>query len=109
MARAFFRSACSDGLPHDGEAGTWESLLKMDVKRCDAAFISSHWQSLKASIPQACDDGNMLDGDGCSSNCVVEMGWTCEAMAAIEFLDVASVSGCSLLSVSSLDTIFAIH
>lgn len=25
----------------------------------------------------ACDDGNKLDGDGCSSNCNVETGWSC--------------------------------
>jgi cysteine-rich repeat protein len=25
----------------------------------------------------ACDDGNRINGDGCSSNCRVESGWTC--------------------------------
>ena len=24
-----------------------------------------------------CDDGNMLDGDGCNSQCIVESGWSC--------------------------------
>lgn len=24
-----------------------------------------------------CDDGNNIDGDGCSSSCEVEQGWTC--------------------------------
>ena len=24
-----------------------------------------------------CDDGNMVDGDGCSSSCVIESGYTC--------------------------------
>ena len=24
-----------------------------------------------------CDDGNLLDGDGCTSSCQVEGGWTC--------------------------------
>lgn len=24
-----------------------------------------------------CDDGNTLNGDGCSSTCKVEAGWTC--------------------------------
>lgn len=24
-----------------------------------------------------CDDGNQLDGDGCSSRCTIETGWTC--------------------------------
>jgi len=27
---------------------------------------------------EACDDGNTLSGDGCSSDCLsVETGWTC--------------------------------
>ena len=25
-----------------------------------------------------CDDGNILDGDGCSSSCIVESGYTCQ-------------------------------
>lgn len=24
-----------------------------------------------------CDDGNNIDGDGCSANCNIETGWTC--------------------------------
>ena len=24
-----------------------------------------------------CDDGNTISGDGCSSNCSIEAGWTC--------------------------------
>jgi cysteine-rich repeat protein len=24
-----------------------------------------------------CDDGNVFDGDGCSSNCIVEPGFEC--------------------------------
>ena len=26
---------------------------------------------------EGCDDGNGVDGDGCSSTCQVEEGWTC--------------------------------
>jgi len=26
---------------------------------------------------EECDDGNQEDGDGCDSNCKVEMGWEC--------------------------------
>lgn len=26
---------------------------------------------------EMCDDGNLLDGDGCDSKCMVEDGWTC--------------------------------
>jgi len=28
--------------------------------------------------PETCDDGNDVSGDGCSSTCTVEDGWTCE-------------------------------
>jgi cysteine-rich repeat protein len=28
-----------------------------------------------------CDDGNHVDGDGCSSACSLEAGWTCETVA----------------------------
>jgi cysteine-rich repeat protein len=27
--------------------------------------------------PEGCDDGNILNGDGCSSNCTVENGFNC--------------------------------
>ena len=27
--------------------------------------------------PLACDDGNLVSNDGCSSACAVEAGWTC--------------------------------
>jgi cysteine-rich repeat protein len=29
------------------------------------------------SYANECDDGNTIDGDGCSSTCTVETGWTC--------------------------------
>jgi cysteine-rich repeat protein len=28
-------------------------------------------------IKYQCDDGNRRNGDGCSSNCLIEQGWTC--------------------------------
>jgi cysteine-rich repeat protein len=27
---------------------------------------------------EECDDGNRVDGDGCSSKCTIEVGWSCE-------------------------------
>ena len=37
------------------------------------------WPSARTMLggPARCDDGNSQDGDGCSSNCEVEDGWTC--------------------------------
>ena len=28
-------------------------------------------------IGEQCDDGNLMDGDGCSASCEVEDGWKC--------------------------------
>eukprot|EP01137_Pigoraptor_chileana_P008764 Opistho-2@56068 len=32
------------------------------------------------SIGEECDDGNVLDGDGCSSSCQVEENWACKSL-----------------------------
>jgi hypothetical protein len=32
----------------------------------------------KHMTAEQCDDGNQIPGDGCSGECVVETGWTCE-------------------------------
>jgi hypothetical protein len=32
----------------------------------------------KHQTAEQCDDGNQIPGDGCSGECVVETGWTCE-------------------------------
>ena len=39
---------------------------------------------LLGDTSKACDDGNLTDGDGCSSTCTIEAGWTCEEPAASE-------------------------
>ncbi len=28
-------------------------------------------------LSETCDDGNTIDADGCSSDCLIEDGWTC--------------------------------
>ena len=28
-------------------------------------------------VSETCDDGNVVSGDGCSSTCLVESGYTC--------------------------------
>ena len=30
-----------------------------------------------ATSTEECDDGNFVSGDGCSSVCMIETGWTC--------------------------------
>jgi cysteine-rich repeat protein len=32
---------------------------------------------------EECDDGNTVSGDGCSSNCEVENGWSCESQPSV--------------------------
>ena len=32
---------------------------------------------------EECDDGNILNRDGCSDSCTVEEGWSCETLNAI--------------------------
>lgn len=33
--------------------------------------------------PEGCDDGNTLDGDGCSATCQVEIGWYCTGQPSL--------------------------
>jgi len=42
---------------------------------------------------EECDDGNQLDGDGCSSKCKDESGFTCTAKAEADTADCQSGSG----------------
>lgn len=32
---------------------------------------------IRVSATVECDDGNFDDGDGCSSTCTIESGWSC--------------------------------
>lgn len=37
--------------------------------------------SLQSSNSEICDDGNKVNGDGCTSSCTVESGWECTSVA----------------------------
>jgi len=39
-------------------------------------------------LDEECDDGNQIDGDGCSSTCEVEDGFTCEQEAMSETMEI---------------------
>jgi cysteine-rich repeat protein len=43
----------------------------------------------QASVPanEACDDGNAVNGDGCTDTCTVESGWTCPAAGSCSDID----------------------
>ncbi len=30
-----------------------------------------------------CDDGNLVNGDGCSDTCTVEYGWQCDSISEL--------------------------
>lgn len=38
----------------------------------------------KRDASEECDDGNVKNGDGCSMNCTVEGGWTCESKSELQ-------------------------
>jgi cysteine-rich repeat protein len=80
-----FHEACDDGNEVDGdgcssqcevERGPWTcaggSFCAKDVCEiqpiCGDSFVATG---------EACDDGNVEEGDGCSANCEVEAGWEC--------------------------------
>jgi cysteine-rich repeat protein len=55
--------------------------------------------------PEACDDGGLASGDGCSATCTVEAGWACTGSPSIcsddpEFYALLTTSGLSNLSKS---------
>ena len=50
----------------------------------------------KTEGSEACDDGNTADGDGCSSLCAVEAGWTCNS-ECLTFCQGTKPSVCSAI------------
>lgn len=73
-------SACGIGCP-DGSPC-------IDEKDCISGICTPNDKGLKICVgtpcgdsakngTETCDDGNTNDGDGCSSTCAQEMGWTC--------------------------------
>ena len=90
-------AVCGNGLLEDGES--CDDANTNDEDGCSAdCVIEEGWSCQKAGKPctkdeepkeaecgdgkitddEACDDANTADGDGCSSACAVEDGWTCE-------------------------------
>lgn len=45
--------------------------------KCGDGVIAARDVILLSSLSENCDDGNVIDGDGCSSTCNVEVGWSC--------------------------------
>jgi len=77
---------CDDGntLPYDGcsptcqvepKCGTYDSAGNLTgvVGACQTGC----GDGILLRGTEECDDGNLLDGDGCSHDCKIEKGWTC--------------------------------
>jgi cysteine-rich repeat protein len=53
-----------------------------DVTTCGAGicvqdiYVDACGNGYRMGLEQ-CDDGNLVSGDGCSSNCTIEVGWEC--------------------------------
>jgi len=89
ISRSFSEYWCSDdhgaGVCDGSAAGSyfgWDT----DGYSCHESDIASEtgysWQSTQKCIcspdtGETCDDGNIVDGDGCNSTCGIESGWSC--------------------------------
>eukprot|EP00291_Cryptomonas_curvata_P027326 CAMPEP_0172205812 /NCGR_PEP_ID=MMETSP1050-20130122/32835_1 /TAXON_ID=233186 /ORGANISM="Cryptomonas curvata, Strain CCAP979/52" /LENGTH=363 /DNA_ID=CAMNT_0012884755 /DNA_START=210 /DNA_END=1297 /DNA_ORIENTATION=+ len=54
-----------------GFTAVWGPVSNHSERICGNGVRNSMWEE--------CDDGNLLDGDGCSRECTIELGWNCSA------------------------------
>ena len=59
---------------------------------------------INAASNEQCDDGNILSGDGCSSCCQIEPGWTCLNIFQGFLLEVPSYKSTCTLTVVTVPT-----
>lgn len=55
----------------------------IDASDSDGSTASAYCPNRAIEEPEACDDGNMDDGDGCDGACAIEVGWTCAGEPSI--------------------------
>jgi cysteine-rich repeat protein len=78
--------ACDDGNERSGDGCSSSCVVESGFK-CVSDTFTSIDTCTKASVcgngkredAELCDDGNTFNGDGCSTTCVVESGFTCVA------------------------------
>jgi cysteine-rich repeat protein len=80
----FVTTSCSDPAldPRLEAAADAGVVLWIDVTAADAAMLGSYTLGISSEPlvcgdtlrigPEACDDGNQIDGDGCSADCTIE-------------------------------------
>lgn len=93
-------AVCGDGIQEGDEACdlgadnflsrgcTPDCQIELSCNRPDGqlgnACTASCGSGMLLDDGRECDDGNLVDGDGCSSTCAIEAGWTCAEPAAGE-------------------------
>ena len=101
MSYEWFKNRTKEcGLPHNTVKLTRVERRGCHTRRCRAPALSEqtpnlgrgmvsmevcssfcgngrHDDSRYTGLHEACDDGNIEDGDGCSSTCSIEPGWGC--------------------------------
>jgi len=83
------RSQCQDGLDNDGngfvdypqDTGCDSKQDNFEFGGGAAGFCSDG--SVDYDLGETCDDTNLNDGDGCSSSCLIETGYTCSGEPSI--------------------------
>ncbi|EKX31885.1 hypothetical protein GUITHDRAFT_121933 [Guillardia theta CCMP2712] len=104
---------CGDGVRQERETGCWSAAYG-GMRLCeDPAIMLGN--DLRWHLREECDDGNRIDGDGCSANCTVELGFGCFGSSpdvcryptrSDQFLTMAALLG-SLSGISSAETVLA--
>ncbi|MGB5267623.1 MAG: C25 family cysteine peptidase, partial [Polyangiales bacterium] len=65
-----------EGCTRQKDGGVWEDRKCTDNEKfvCEGPPICGNGA---VAMPEACDDGNTANGDGCSSSCTVELSYEC--------------------------------
>jgi large repetitive protein len=98
---------CGDGFRNPGEQCDDAELLGYDSPGCvncnivpgwvcfpgqgqfdlcgpacgDGLFFDTSIPGVTIGFAEQCDDGNLVDGDGCNASCRIEAGWMCSSVA----------------------------
>lgn len=64
-------------MPCDGKVHPFEQIGSYCIDKCGDGLVLTPDLVSNLNRYNQCDDGNEIDGDGCSSRCVVESGYLC--------------------------------
>ena len=60
------------------EEYNWEILSQGAYNICKTDYVFCGNWVIEEENKESCDDGNMIDWDGCNSSCIIEDWWICE-------------------------------